>query len=154
MAGAPSAELSVVPPPSGAAVAAGADGNYLVAWHNTLERGVVHIYGQFVGAAGGFLGAPFQISGNIRSQVAPALAAAKNGFIATWRESFPSGLGIRAVELDHLGARVGNEIEVTKTGVSKNYRTNVAADGKGGFLVPWETGFRGRRVIAARSLGQ
>jgi hypothetical protein len=136
------------------AVAAGADGNYLVAWHNTVARGVVHIHGQFLSAAGGFLGTAFQISGDTRSQVAPALAAARGGFIATWRESIPSGLGIRAVELDALGARVGDEIEVTRTGVSKNYRTNVAADGKGGFLVPWETGFRGRRVISARSLGQ
>jgi hypothetical protein len=137
------------------AVATGSDGNYLVAWlGHVISRSDVHIYGQFVSAVGGFMGTTFPISRTVGSQLAPALAAARKGFVASWLEGYSLGYGIQAVELTNLGARVGNEVTVVPLRAFKNYRQSLAADGRGGFLIPWE-GYNGdAQVINARGLHQ
>jgi hypothetical protein len=63
------------------------------------------------------------------------------------------------VELGLTGSRLGDEFWVVDDRVQKNYRTSIATDGKGGFLIPWETisfdaASRGRQVISARGLHQ
>lgn len=137
------------------AVAAGTDGNFLVAWQGYVtNRADVHIYGQFVSPAGGFLGTSFLISHNDGSQLAPALAATKSGFVASWLEGYTLGYGIQAVELTSLGARVGDEVTVVPLRARKNYRQSIAADGKGGLLIPWETNNGRAQVIVARGLHQ
>lgn len=148
-----------VNPPTGQqrwpAVAVGADGNYLVAWQGqtTVDRSQVRIQGQFVNPAGSFLGSAFLISTDEGTgQLAPALAPTKTGFVAAWLDWSDIGLGLNAVELDATGNRVGTEFWVAETDVRKNYRTSIAANGQGGFLIPWETVASKRVVIAARSL--
>jgi len=140
------------------AVAAGKDGNFLVAWQSYLtDRSIVRIHGQFVGAAGGFLGASFLISTDEGTgQLAPAIAATpQGGFLVAWLDwTDLNQLGINAVEINATGGRVGNEFWIAETKVRKNYRTSLAANGTGGYLIPWETNFGTRQVIAARILGQ
>jgi hypothetical protein len=140
------------------AVAAGKDGNFLVAWQSYLtDRSIVRIFGQFVGPAGGFLGASFLISTDEGTgQLAPALAPTpQGGFLVAWLDwTDLNQLGINAVEINATGGRVGDEFWIAETKVRKNYRTSLAANGTGGYLMPWETNFGTRQVIAARVLGQ
>lgn len=137
------------------AVAAGTDGNFLVAWQSYItNRADVHIFGQFVSPAGGFLGNSFLISHTDGTQLAPALTATRNGFVASWLEGYTLGYGIQAVELTSLGTRVGNEVTVVPLRARKNYRQSIAADGRGGILIPWETNNGRAQVIVARGLHQ
>ncbi|HVR95710.1 MAG TPA: hypothetical protein VMW27_03795 [Thermoanaerobaculia bacterium] len=139
------------------AAAAGKDGNFLVAWHSfTTDRSIVRIHGQFVSPQGGFLGEPFRISTDEGTgQLAPALAPTPSGgFIAAWLDWSDAGLGINAVELGATGSRIGDEFWVSEARVQKNYRTSIAANGQGGFLIPWETIATKRQVIVARPIGQ
>lgn len=143
------------------AVSTGSDGNFLVAWQSYLTNKIlVRIFGQSVSPAGGFLGSSFLISTDAGTgQLAPALAPTKTGFLASWLQWSDKGLGIRAVELGLTGSRLDEEFWVADDRVQKNYRTSIATDGKGGFLVPWETisrdaVTRGRQVISARGLQQ
>jgi hypothetical protein len=139
------------------AVAAGNDGNFLVAWHSfTTDRSIVRIHGQFVSPQGSFLGAPFRISTDEGTgQLAPALAPTPTGgFLAAWLDWSDKGLGINAVELSATGNRIGDEFWVSEARVQKNYRTSIAANGQGGFLIPWETIAARRQVIVARPISQ
>lgn len=143
------------------AVSTGPDGNFLVAWQSYLTNKIlVRIYGQGVSPNGGFLGSSFLISTDEGTgQLAPALAASKTGFLATWLQWSEKGLGIRAVELSATGARVGDELWVTDDNVQKNYRTSLASNANGDFLALWETisresTTRGRQVILARGLSE
>jgi hypothetical protein len=140
------------------AVAPGKNGDFLVAWQShVISRSIVRIYGQFVSREGGFLGASsFLISKDEGpAKLAPALAPAKaGGFMAAWLDWAGLAWGIKVVELDSLGVRVGDEVWASSSRVQKNYRTSIASDGKGGFLVPWETVAGRRQVISARGLAQ
>lgn len=135
------------------AAAVGADGNFLVAWQGYVsDRSDVHIHGQFISPAGGFLGTEFLISSNTGTQLAPSVAATKGGFITTWLDGDSLGYGIEAVEISNLGARMSEEIRVADSRVRANYRQSIAADGNGGFLIPWETTSGRAQVILARGL--
>jgi hypothetical protein len=139
------------------AVAPGKNGDFLVAWQSFVtSRAIVRIHGQFVSRDGGFLGTSFFISANEGpAKLAPALAPAKGGgFMAAWLDWAGLAWGIKVVELDSLGARVGDEVWASSSRVNQNYRTSIASDGKGGFLVPWETVASRRQVISARGLAQ
>ncbi|HYO15755.1 MAG TPA: hypothetical protein VE685_21360 [Thermoanaerobaculia bacterium] len=139
------------------AVAPGKNGDFLVAWQSFVaDRAAVRIHGQFVSRDGGFLGSSFFISANEGpAKLAPALAPAKGGgFMAAWLDWAGLAWGIKVVELDSLGARVGDEVWASSSRVQKNYRTSIASDGKGGFLVPWETVANRHQVISARGLAQ
>jgi hypothetical protein len=137
------------------AVAMGANGDFLVAWQSYLtDRSQVHIYGRLLGSDGSFLSSSFSISREQGTQLAPALAPTKTGFLAAWLDWAGRTYGIRAVELSATGARAGNELWVANSEVRQNYRRTIATDAKGGFLVPWETNAGPRQVIAARELSQ
>lgn len=139
------------------AVAAGTNGDYLVAWQSYLtDRSLVRIFGQFVGREGNLLGGSFMISTDEGTgQLAPALAPAKaGGFVAAWLDWSDIGLGINSVQIDATGSRVGDELWIATTGVLKNYRTSIATDAKGNYLMPWQTFARRRQVINARGLAE
>ncbi len=137
------------------AVAAGSDGNFLLAWQSYVsDRSDVHIFGQILSANGGLVGSSFAISASDGTQLAPALAATKAGFIASWLDGNSLGYGIEAVPLNRHGARDGGEIRIADARVRKNYRQSIAANGNGGFLVPWETNEGRAQVIAARGFQQ
>jgi len=131
-------------------------GGWLVVWQaqgNTSKQ--AHISGQFVGAAGNLVGPQLRISEGVGpTQIAPSVAASKGGnFLVAWldyKDIFP--LGLYGVEIDKLGNRIGDEVEINTRQVNSQFRTSLAVSPSGGVLTPWEgfTSNDNRPDIAAR----
>ena len=117
-------------------------GGWLMIWQG--QAGSIkdsHIYGQFLGAGGSFIGPQVRVSqGVAQGQVSPSVAAVAGGhFLATWldyHDIFP--VGLFGVEIDKLGAAVGPEVEINTAAINAQTRTSIAVSPKGGVLVPWE----------------
>jgi len=144
------------------AVAAGTDGNFLVAWQGDLaDPRFSSIFAQAVGKNGNPLGpqlALVQGVGYDIAQLAPALAATPSGhFLMTWMgwESDTSpGLEMAAAEIDSLGNTIGTPTWINQQRVQRNFRrTAIAANGAGSYLVAWETVANSRQSIDARRIG-
>jgi hypothetical protein len=124
------------------AIAATGGGGFLVLWNGQFEEpGRSRIYSQLVGAAGNLIGGEVTVSGgSAEKEVLPAVAPGRNGhYLAAWlsyKEMFPTG--IFAVELDATGAPVGEELKLNRRVVGPNRHLSLAADGQGGFLLPWQ----------------
>jgi hypothetical protein len=134
-------------------------GGWLLVWQG--QAGTIkdsHIYGQFLSAAGGFVGPQLRVSKGIaQGQVSPSVAAAAGGhFLVTWidyQDIFP--VGLFGVELDKLGTAIGPEVEINSAGVNAQTRTSIAVSpNKGSILVPWEgfTASPNAPVISARRI--
>jgi hypothetical protein len=133
-------------------------GGWLVTWQG--QAGSIkdsHIYGQFLGAAGSFIGPQIRISkGVAQGQISPSVAAVAGGhFLVTWldyHDIFP--VGLFGVEIDRLGSAVGPEVEINSAAINTQSRTSIAVSPAGGVLVPWE-GFTTSQVapgISARRI--
>jgi len=130
-------------------------GGYLVAWQG--QAGGIkdsHIYGQFLGANGGFVGPQVRLSqGVAQGQISPSVVASGNSFLVSWldyQDIFP--VGLFAVEIDKLGAAVGAEVKVNAEPVNAQSRTSIALSAAGDVLMPWEgfTASPNAPVISAR----
>jgi hypothetical protein len=123
------------------AVTAVKSGGWLVVWQGqgaTIKD--AHIFGQFLGGGGSFIGPEFRISQGVGpTQVSPAVAEITGGHFAVawtdWKQPFP--IGVFSVELDRLGNAVGAEIEVNSRPIGSQVRTAIAASGST-VLIPWE----------------
>ena len=135
------------------ALAPAGDG-FLVLWQGILDRSTGHVFGRFVDGDGGGAGGQFQVSHGFSTvQLAPAVAAKPDGgFVAVWRDWVGVHVGVSAQELDAAGQPAGATFRLHEGGLQKADRTHLATDGDGGFLVPWEKGFRGRPSIGGRRL--
>jgi hypothetical protein len=117
-------------------------GGWLMVWQG--QAGSIkdsHVYGQFLGAAGSFVGPQIRISkGVAQGQVSPSVAAVAGGhFLVTWldyNDIFP--VGLFGVELDKLGTAVGPEVEINSAAINAQTRTSIGVSPRGGILVPWE----------------
>lgn len=142
-----------------ASVAADAAGNFLVVWQTDFAKTESHLFAQLVGPGGNKLGGQLALdtgaeSGNV--QMAPAVAFAGNGrFLVTWL-AWPynrAGLKIAGREFNAAGAAQGGVVWIAERQIERNFRrTAVALDGKGGFLVAWETVIGRSRSIGGRLL--
>ncbi len=130
-------------------------GGWLVVWQG--QAGGIkdsHIYGQFLGAGGSFIGPEVRISqGVAQGQVAPSIAPVAGNFLVTWldySDIFP--VGLFAVEVDKLGHEVGAEVKINSQAINFQTRTSVAVSPLGDVLVPWEgfTSSPNAPVISAR----
>jgi hypothetical protein len=130
-------------------------GGWLVVWQG--QAGGIkdsHIYGQFLGAGGSFIGPEVRISqGVAQGQVAPSIAPVGGNFLVTWldySDIFP--VGLFAVEVDKLGHEVGAEVKINSQAINFQTRTSVAVSSQGDVLVPWEgfTSSPNAPVISAR----
>ncbi len=143
------------------AVAAGAAGDFLVAWQGSLAAaGQGRIFGQRVGPQGDLVGPERTLStadpalGN--GHLSPALARLPgNGFLLFWVEwhgAVPQA--VYANQLNNAGVPVAERIRLSSAQVMLHHRLGVAGDGRGGYLVSWEgkhdrkLGISGRRVTA------
>jgi hypothetical protein len=135
------------------AVAADGERGFLVLFQSELQRSLIPIFGQFVDFAGEPTGDLFQVShGEGTVQLAPGVAPTPSGgFLAIWRDWNGPQYGLTAVEFDGAGT-LGTEFRVNNRRTQQSGRTSLAADGEGGFLVPWETVVAGRQGIGARRL--
>jgi len=116
-------------------------GGWLVVWQGQGATAKdAHVYGQFLGGGGSFIGPEFRVSqGFGPTQISPAVAQLANGnFVVAWtdwRDPFP--IGVFGVEIDKLGNAVGDETEINSRPIGSQVRTALAAFGST-VLVPWE----------------
>ncbi|HEX4966090.1 MAG TPA: hypothetical protein VF173_35095 [Thermoanaerobaculia bacterium] len=139
------------------AVSAVKGGGWLAVWQGQGSTAKIsHVYGQFLGAAGTFVGPEFRISQGVGpTQVSPAVAALASGnfFVAwtDWKDPFP--IGVFGVEIDRLGNAVGEEMEINSRPIGSQVRTALAAS-SATILIPWEgfTDSNSHPGISARRL--
>jgi hypothetical protein len=132
-------------------------GGWLVVWQGQVGSNVKasHIYGQFVGAGGSFVGPEFRVAQGVAlAQIAPSVVGVAGGhFLVTWLDyTDPFPLGLFAVETDKLGRAIGSEVEINTAGIGAQTRTTIAVSPSGTVLLPWEgyTASPNAPVISAR----
>ncbi len=142
------------------AVAADAAGGFLVVWQGqfgTVKQS--RIFGQFIGAAGNLVGPQFRASegnGVGDAHISPSVARELSGnYLVAWMDWFDIfPLGIYGVEIDRLGARVGDEIQINDARPTAHFRTFLSVGPAGELLMPYEAyapnGGRGRGIAARR----
>ncbi|MFL6236735.1 MAG: hypothetical protein ACJ76N_26635 [Thermoanaerobaculia bacterium] len=116
-------------------------GGYLVVWQG--QAGTIkdsHIYGQFLGAGGNFIGPEIRVSqGVAQGQISPSVAGVGDHFLVAWADYadiFP--VGVFSVEIDKLGGAIGSEVEINSAPINAISRTSIAVSPLGGVLIPWE----------------
>jgi hypothetical protein len=125
--------LNGVEPATGARVAAGPAGEFMVVWN-----GESYLTGRVYGADGQPLGGEVRIATLTDPRGEPAIVAdPAGGFLVAWPESGNTTLDIAgSLLLQRLSARgtlVGNEILITRSGGG----LRLAASPLGGFLMTW-----------------
>jgi len=142
------------------AVAADGDGDFLVAFQSEQPEqylGFFYIYGQAVGAQGGLIGPQVRLysgsAGAGAPQLAPALASTTDGhFALSWIGWKSARINVAAVELDALGAPVGDAVWLSERQIRSTFRdVAVGANAEGRVLVTWESSDQ-QPSIAARRL--
>ena len=116
-------------------------GGFLVVWQG--QAGTIkdsHVYGQFLGAGGSFVGPQFQASrGVAQGQISPSVVGIGGHFLVAWldyADIFP--VGLFSVEIDKLGNAIGAEVEINTEAINAQSRTSIALSALGGVLIPWE----------------
>lgn len=143
-------------------VAAGKDGNFLVAWQGDLAITTQsRVFAQAVGANGNLLGPQLTLvrgEGYDVAHIAPALATSPNGhFLLSWLgwpKENSNDFGMTAAEIDSLGNTIGTPARVSELRVQRNFRrTSIATNGAGRYLLTWEVVAANRQSIDARRIG-
>jgi len=127
------------------AVAVDAEGDFVVAWHDSVQDGSSWgVYVRRYDAAGNALdpaGIPVN-SHTASHQTYPAVALdAEGDFVVTWGSNLQdgSGYGIFAQRYDGAGAAQGLEVQVSSFTASNQARPTVAMDADGDFVVAWHS---------------
>jgi hypothetical protein len=117
--------------------------NYQDIWH-------AHVLGQVIDEAGNLVGNTTTIStgANGLAEVAPTLVPAAAGtFLVVWMEYdtwFPNGMA--GVHVDKTGAPTDAEVWINDKQINSQFRTNLATDGAGHWVAPYE-GFRNSTTV-------
>jgi hypothetical protein len=143
-------------------VAAGTDGNFLVAWQGDLAITTQsRVFAQAVGTNGNLLGPQLTLVRGVGydvAHIAPALATAPNGhFLLSWLgwpKENSNDFGMAAAEIDSLGNTIGTPARVSELRVQRSFRrTSIATNGSGRYLLAWETVAANHQSITARRIG-
>ena len=132
---------------SGAQVAAGSDGGFVVTW--AAKNPLIHDYGWDIYArpfsstgAGGVIGLvnTYQYG----DQYVPRISAAGTDYMIVWTSLGQDGSreGVFGQFLRGDGSHIGEELRVNTTTISQQIHPAVSSDGAGRFLVSW-SGFVG-----------
>jgi hypothetical protein len=130
------------------AVAADAEGDFIVAWNGAVGAAPAAFARRFT-SSGASLGTEFRVdsyavdSGPTDVDVA---VAAAGDFLVVW-----SDLGINGRRFSSVGAPLGSQFRISATLNSGETGPDVAADGGGNFVVVWVDGvysIEGRRLAA------
>jgi hypothetical protein len=126
-----------------AAVAADAEGDFVVVWHSEDQDGSDRgIFGLRFTSAGAAVGTEFQVNTyTTYEQGAPRVAADADGdFVVVWQGHLGYGyFDVFGQRFTSAGAAVGAEFQVNTYTTSDQYLPEVAAAGDGGFVVVWMT---------------
>ncbi len=142
-----------------AAVAADADGDFVVVWQSRgQDGGYDGIFGQRYSSAGLAQGGEFQVNTYTTSdQRLPALAADADGdFVVAWQSFLQDGNsdGVFAQRYSSAGTAIGGEFQVNADSTNTQGSPAIAADVDGDFVVVWQgsesaSGVFGRRFTSA-----
>jgi hypothetical protein len=140
-------------------VAGDAEGDFLVAFQSEQPEqylGFFYAYGQAVGAQGGLIGPQVRLyAGGLGAgapQLAPALASMPGGHFAfSWIGWKNARINVAAVELDALGAPVGDAVWISERQIRPTFRdVAVAANADGRVLISWESSDQQPSIAARR----
>jgi hypothetical protein len=121
-------------------VAAGAKGDFIVAWQSARDGSSDGVFARLFSSAGAALTSEFQVNTyTTGDQRHPSVAAEANGdFIVAWESPRDgSSQGIFARRFMSTGNALTSELQVNTHTISGQYRPSVAADGDGDFVVAW-----------------
>jgi autotransporter-associated beta strand protein len=126
------------------AIAADADGNFVVAWQSTDQDGSLGgVYAQRFDAEGVALGAEFKVNTYITSTQSNAAVAmdADGDFVVTWHSSGQDGsvTGVYGQRYNAAGVAQGDEFQVNTYTTSAQAMSSVAMDEDGNFVVTWSS---------------
>jgi hypothetical protein len=126
------------------AVAAGANGDFVVAWESAGQDGSsLGVFAQRYASDGTQQGSEFQVNTFTTSaQAYPAVAAGADGdFVVAWTSDGQDGssFGIFAQRYASDGTQQGSEFQVNTFTPSAQLRPAVAAGADGDFVVVWES---------------
>lgn len=143
-----------------AAVAADADGNFVIVWssgrnsYDGPDGSDSSVQGQFFDSGGRAVGGELQINTyTTNSQGIPAVAADGSGhFIVVWSSSQQYGLysSVWGRRYDSAGHALGGELQVGFSTTSSNSFPAVAAAAGGGFVVVWRQSYQGQGSVRGR----
>ncbi len=123
------------------AVAADADGDFVVVWTSRQDGDAYGVFGRRYTSAGAPVGGEFQVNTHTTStQTQPAVAAAADGdFVVVWNSFYQDGsdTGVFGQRFTSAGAAVGGEFQVNTYTTDAQYSPQVAADADGDFVVVW-----------------
>jgi hypothetical protein len=126
------------------AVAADANGNYVVVWSSQNQDGEGWgVYARQFNAAGIAQGTEFQVNTQTAGSQSYATVAmnADGSFVVTWssQNQDGDGWGVYAQRYDALGNAVGGEFQVNVNAVSDQMYSAVAINANGDFVVTWSS---------------
>ena len=132
------------------AVAADAQGNFVVAWQGEYAddpySGYSGIQAQRFDASGNLVGVEFGVNSfTTHSQVFPSVGADAHGnFVVVWESRGSYGTddsweSIQAQQYDDSGIPVGDQFQVNSFTTNNQVGSAVALDGQGEFVVVWDS---------------
>jgi hypothetical protein len=127
------------------AVAMDANGNFVVTWQSNHpdEGSSFGIYAQRYNASGAPQGSEFQVNTEtLLRQGQPKIAMDTDGdFVVTWESEGQdgSGYGIYAQRYNNAGVVQGSEFRVNTYTTDTQYKSAVAMDADGDFVVTWQS---------------
>jgi hypothetical protein len=127
-----------------ARVAATAGGQFIVVWESWGQDGPAGaIFARRYDASGTPLGPEFQVSAtNTQAQGIPTVATdAAGNFVVAWEgvQGDGSSYGVRARRYDAAGLPLGGEFAVNSFTSSLQWRSALASDAGGNFVVAWQS---------------
>jgi hypothetical protein len=125
-------------------VASDASGNFVVVWQSFGQDGsYAGIFGQRYGSSGAPLGPEFRVNTfTTILQVRPAVAVDSSGnFVVVWDSYNQDGsaVGVFGQRYGSSGAALGPEFRVNTSTTGNQYRSDVASDASGNFVVVWQS---------------
>lgn len=133
-------QINTTPPglPAFVAVAADAEGNFVVTWR---DEGSASILGQCVWASGKPKGGEFRVSGTEKVSSADVAMDTAGNFVVAWATQSRNneGLDILARRYDRTGEPAGGAFPVKRLGVGFWESPAIAMQRDGGFLITWHS---------------
>jgi hypothetical protein len=123
------------------AVAMDANGDFVVVWHSRFQDGSSYgIFAQRYDASGERVGGEFLVNSyTTGDQSFPAVAADPAGnFVVVWDGGYFLPNEVSARRYDAFGNPIGTEFQVNTYTPAVDYRSSVAMDGDGDFVVVWD----------------
>jgi hypothetical protein len=133
------------------AVAAAADGRFVVTWSGSSDFSGPGIFARRFPASGAYLYLPFQVNTYTTGrQYQSAIATDASGdFVIVWTDSRPPGSSnVFGQRFTASGVRRGAEFQVSDTLVDFQDNASVASDADGDFVVAWSArGYTAPRIV-------